>query len=41
MWDLVSSELREVFWLVSTVFSLSVFGVGLSVALALALVGIP
>ena len=28
-------------WLASTVFGLSIFGVGLSVALALALVGIP
>jgi hypothetical protein len=41
MWHLVSSELREVLWLASTVFGLSVFGVGLSVALALVLVGIP
>lgn len=41
MWNIVFSELREVFWLASTVFGLSALGVGLSVALMLALVGIP
>jgi hypothetical protein len=36
MWSSVTTELREVVWLASTVFGLSIFGVGLSVALALA-----
>ena len=37
MWSSVTTELREVVWLASTVLGLSIFGVGLSVALALAL----
>ena len=41
MWKPVSGELREFAWLASMVFGFSVTGVGLSVALALALVGVP
>lgn len=41
MWNFVSSELRELLWLASMVLGFSVIGVGLSVALALTLVGIP
>lgn len=37
----VINELRELLWLASMVFGFSVVGVGLSVALALTLVGIP
>ena len=36
MWIAVQKELREVVWLASVVLSLSVVGVGLAVALALA-----
>ncbi len=35
MWIAVQRELREVVWLASVVFSLSVVGVALAVALAL------
>jgi hypothetical protein len=41
MWNLVSNELREFVWLASMVVALSLSGVGLAVALALVLVGIP
>jgi hypothetical protein len=41
MWNLVLSELREFIWLAAMVLGLSMTSVGLSVALALALVGIP
>jgi hypothetical protein len=41
MWNSVTNELREFVWLASMVFGLSVVGVGLSVGLAVALVGIP
>lgn len=36
MWIAVQKELREVAWLATVVFSLSVVGVALAVALALA-----
>ena len=41
MRNFVINELREFLWLASMVFGFSVVGVGLSVALALTLVGIP
>ncbi len=36
MWSTVQAEFREVAWIVSVVFSLSVLGVALAVAVALA-----
>jgi hypothetical protein len=40
MRNFVANELRELLWLASMVLGFSVVGVGLSVALALTLVGI-
>jgi hypothetical protein len=34
MWGVVLSELREVVWIASVVFSLSTFGVAIAIALA-------
>ena len=38
MWNSVRNELRELVWLTSVVSGLSIFGVGLAVALVLLLV---
>ena len=41
MWNAVRNESREFIWLASMVSGLSLLGVGLAVALALVLVGVP
>jgi hypothetical protein len=41
MWISARNELREFVWLASMVSGLSLLGVGLAVALALVLVGVP
>ena len=40
MWNSVLNELRELVWLASMIVGLSLFGVGLAVALALVLAGV-